>query len=295
MDRRAILRRLASGSATQPATMFWRAFEIETFAAQAPLAGRGIDLGCGDGQFTAALFRELGSRPTLVGVEPGARDASLARRAGVYTEVHCTTGDRVPEPDESLDFVMSNNVLEHIEDLPPVLREVARMLRPEGSFAFAVPSDEFHSCLRGSALLDAIARARGSDYHRRLDERMSHVRYASPQEWTDALAGAGLRVARMHRYMPVRAVRLWERLSNLTGGLAFELFGGRRTPREIQHGLGIARSLPGPIAAGIARGIEVVAGDVLDAQIASGEPSGGLLVVALRPRQSGASEIPRSV
>jgi len=283
VERREVLRCIASGSGTQPATMFWRVFEIEAFIREAPLAGRGVDLGCGDGVFTAALFSALGSRPTLVGVEPGGRDCVLARRAGVYAAVHCTTGDRIPEPDTSLDFVISNNVLEHIPDLPPVLREVRRVLRREGSFVFAVPSDQFHACLGGSRLLGTVARARGSDYHRRLDERMSHVRYPSPDEWTRTLSAEGLRVVRMHRYMPARAVRLWERLSNLTGGLAFELFAGRRTPRQIQHGLGIARSLPRPIAAAIATGVQLLASNVLDAEVARGEPSGGLLVIA-RPR-----------
>lgn len=281
-DRRALLRRLAPGSATQPATLLWRAFEAEAFLRHGALAGRGLDLGCGDGVFTSVLAGWLARSPSLVGVEPAPRDCELARRTSVYERVHCAPGDAVPEADATMDFVLANNVLEHVADLQAVLREVVRLLRDGGRLVFAVPSEQFHACLAGGRLVGALARLRGSDYHTRLDLRMSHVRYLALDEWTAELERAGLRVEAAHRYMPARAVRVWERLSNATGGIAFELFGGRRGTLDVRHDLGLARRLPTWVAAAVARFVEVVAGDALDAEIDPDGPSGGLLVIATR-------------
>jgi ubiquinone/menaquinone biosynthesis C-methylase UbiE len=46
--------------------------------------------------------------------------------------------------DESEDFVIANHVLEHVEDPLKALKSVARVLRPQGIFYFALP-DKRHS------------------------------------------------------------------------------------------------------------------------------------------------------
>ena len=73
----------------------------------------------GDGKLMPILLDEPRAARRLVGVDIAAADS------GVYQRVHTVAGDRIPEPTR-LDFVFSNSVLEHIDDLEPVIAETAR-------------------------------------------------------------------------------------------------------------------------------------------------------------------------
>jgi len=281
-DRRELLRRLAPANAFQPATMLWRVFEIEAIQRHATLSGRGVDIGCGDGDLGRVVFDAYDPRPEVVGVEPDPRDCALARASGTYAAVHCVSGAAIPLEDGTMDFVFSNSTLEHIPDLEPVVAEGARVLRSGGHFVFTVPSEQFHACLRGSGLAAALARRRGRAYPALIDERLAHHRYLSPDEWTRLLGAHGFTDVRNERYFPLAAVRAWESLSNVTGGLAYELFRARRPTRQIQHGLGLSRRIPPRLAAVVARTTELIARRALAATVQPGEPSGGLLVIATR-------------
>ena len=59
-------------------------------------AGRGLDLGCGDGLLTQILLEGVGAR-NMVGVDPDPAEASQARMLGIYATVHQAGGERIPE------------------------------------------------------------------------------------------------------------------------------------------------------------------------------------------------------
>jgi SAM-dependent methyltransferase len=46
---------------------------------------------------------------------------------------------RLPFPDRSFDAVIANHSLEHVQGLPAALKEIGRVVRPEGSLYVAVP------------------------------------------------------------------------------------------------------------------------------------------------------------
>lgn len=278
--RDELLNALAPSNVFQPATMLWRVFEIEAVLRQGLPAGTGVDIGCGDGELGRVLLDRLTPRPSVIGIEPDPADAGLARRSGTYVAVHTTDGAKLPLADASLDFAFSNSTLEHIRELDPVLAETARVVRPGGAFIFTVPSDEFHACLRGHPLIAIAAAVRGIPYARRVDERLAHHRYPAPDAWRRLLAAHHFALVRAERYFPQPAVRAWEGLSSLTGGLAFELRGGRPT-RAIQHDLRLDRRSV-RLAGGAAWIARKYAGRAFDAGVRPGEPSGGLLVVARR-------------
>lgn len=276
---------LAPSNVFQPATMLWRVFEIEavlgTAGGTAALRGTGIDIGCGDGELGKVVFDRMVPRPTVIGIEPDAADAALARASGTYASVHVADGAHLPLESGSLDFAFSNSTLEHIPDLDPVLADVARVVRAGGTFVFTVPSDEFHACLRGHPVIELAARLRGVAYRERIDQRLAHHRYPTPDEWRALLARNGFSLVRVERYFPRAAVRAWEGLSSVTGGIAFELRGGGRPTRAIQHDLRMERR--SPRLAGIAAWIaKRYAGRAFSAQVRPGEPSGGLLLVGRR-------------
>ncbi|PTX56603.1 3-demethylubiquinone-9 3-methyltransferase [Litoreibacter ponti] len=96
-----------------------------------------LDLGCAGG-FMAEALAERGAQVT--GIDP-ARDAIEAARVHAAQEGHAIrydtgVGEALPYEDASFDAVVCVDVLEHVQDLHQVCREVARVLRPGGTFLF---------------------------------------------------------------------------------------------------------------------------------------------------------------
>jgi SAM-dependent methyltransferase len=105
---------------------------------------RVMDLGCGAGD-SVDLFRALDPELDWVGVDiEDSHEVSGRTRADA--EFVTFDGQRLPFEDSSFDLVYCKQVLEHVEHPHELLREVARVLRPGGSFAGSTSQLEaFHS------------------------------------------------------------------------------------------------------------------------------------------------------
>jgi len=101
-----------------------------------PLEGTVLEVGPGAGA-NLSFFR---SGVRWIGVEPNpyahVRLAAEAARLGVEAEVRLGTAEHLPLPDRSVDAVVATLVLCSVRDLAGALREVRRVLRPGGRFAF---------------------------------------------------------------------------------------------------------------------------------------------------------------
>lgn len=107
---------------------------LPLIAANLPGSGLLVDVGCGEGQ-VARMATELNGMQA-VGVDPAMTQVALAtERAGgpVYLQGSATC---LPLADSSADAAVACLVFEHIEDLDSALDEVARVLRPGGTFLF---------------------------------------------------------------------------------------------------------------------------------------------------------------
>jgi SAM-dependent methyltransferase len=251
---RGLLSRMLQGSPHQPATCLFRTIEVSHLLASGvvPATGRVLDVGCGDGFVTEVLASKLGSSWELIGVDPDPQEAELASRRPVYHRVLVRSASDTGEPAASYDIVLSNSALEHIPDIEATLREVARVLRPGGSFVFTVPSSSFSDWLGGPGLTGWAAEGTldRAAYRRALDRRLVHLRYWSLEEWDRELARAGLRIAASSFYMSRASLRRWETLSNITGGIAARVMGRGARPIDVQRRLRLRReSWPLPVRA----------------------------------------------
>lgn len=82
------------------------------------------------------------------GIEPSAAGVEVSRmralRAGVENvDFHEGVGESLPFPDGTFDFAISLAVLEHVQDVAQVLKEVFRVLQPGGFFYAEVPNNLF--------------------------------------------------------------------------------------------------------------------------------------------------------
>lgn len=96
--------------------------------------GKMLDLSCGDGD-TAQLLAKLGYSVVATDYgKPPLMPQGIKRVAGVDLNRY------LPFRAESFDAVDLVEVIEHIENQPQLIREIARMLRPGGALLISTPN-----------------------------------------------------------------------------------------------------------------------------------------------------------
>jgi arsenite methyltransferase len=101
-----------------------------------------LDLGCGAGTDLLVAAQMVGSEGHAVGVDmtPAMleRARMSAREMGLdNVELHQTLIESLPLPDESVDVVISNGVIDLVPDKDAVFAEIDRVLRPGGRLQLA--------------------------------------------------------------------------------------------------------------------------------------------------------------
>jgi SAM-dependent methyltransferase len=99
---------------------------------------RALDLGCGDGRFTAELAR-AGAAVVGVEVAQSAVDRARAREPDLDFRL-APVGGPLGFEDGSFDLVWASEVIEHIADTARWLSEVRRVLAPGGRLLLTTPS-----------------------------------------------------------------------------------------------------------------------------------------------------------
>ncbi|MBV9100675.1 MAG: class I SAM-dependent methyltransferase [Candidatus Dormibacteraeota bacterium] len=108
-----------------------RAFAHEAGATSDPSTLMVADVGCGPGHIARFLSRQ-GLPVCCVDLSPAM--CAIARRLNPGAHVHQASMDAIPVPDAAWSGIVAFYALCHVagSELPVVLREFARVLRPEG-------------------------------------------------------------------------------------------------------------------------------------------------------------------
>jgi arsenite methyltransferase len=127
-----------------------------------------LDLGSGAGADVLISAKRVGPTGRAIGLDMTDEMLALANRNAAEAgadNVEFVKGhiEDIPLPDDSVDVVISNCVINLSADKPQVIREVARVLKPGGRFAVS----------------DVIA-----------DPDMDEATKADMQQWTGCVAGA---------------------------------------------------------------------------------------------------------
>lgn len=166
-----------------------------------------LDLGCGDGHFASIAF----DYPLEVGIDPWWGPVKLASKQGSYKQVINGVGNQIPFPDGYFGSVISNSVLEHIDDLDVVIKEVARVMKPNGTFVFCVPNHLFLENLSISSWLDKIHLKSLGDLYRKFFNWISrHHHCDSPEVWEKRLSEASFSIDQWWHYFSPSAFHVLE-------------------------------------------------------------------------------------
>jgi ubiquinone/menaquinone biosynthesis C-methylase UbiE len=137
MDHAGIAEQFAAMSANPT----WRRFRRRLVHRALGLTaqGKALDLGCGAGCLAIDLATQAPGLCVIgLDLSPAMLDraSTRTRLAGIEDRVGFlqTDAKRIPAPDNSFDLVISSFSLHHWEEPVTVLDEVARVLRPGGSF-----------------------------------------------------------------------------------------------------------------------------------------------------------------
>ena len=104
-------------------------------AAGARLQGRVLENGCGVGMYVEQLLPVSGE---VVGLEYDHERALEARERS--PEITNAAGEKLPFSPASFDFILSHEVLEHVQDDRQAVQEMVRVLRSGGRIAIFVPN-----------------------------------------------------------------------------------------------------------------------------------------------------------
>jgi len=164
---------------------FWRMNLPTMLSLMPPPAGLVVDVGCGEGRVARAL-KERGYR--VVGVEGSAALARAARDADPDFVVEVADAAAMPFPDDHFDLAVASLSLMNMDDLPAVIGEIARVLRPGGCCCFSIlhpintwgdAEQSYFQTVRYSETLEREgARLTVHDTHRPLHEYFDRMREA---------------------------------------------------------------------------------------------------------------------
>lgn len=149
--------------------------------AREPQRIQALDVGCGGG-LLAEEFARLGCQVT--GIDPSRPSLAVARAHAQQSGLHITyqegTGEQIPFPSASFEVVFCCDVLEHVNDMPQVVQEIARVLRTGGIFFFDTLNRTLWSWLVAIKLLQ--------------DCRLTRVLPANLHDWRQFIKPRDLRI-----------------------------------------------------------------------------------------------------
>lgn len=170
-----------------------------------PLEGKTVlDLGCGWG---GVVFHAATQASRAVGIEPDTERLDIARAlqketGAAQVELLEGVGEKLPFPDNTFDIVASYQVLEHVQNPAQVMAEVARILKPGGTFHFSTPNymafyEPHYKVFWLPLLPKSIARfylkLRG-----RKPDFLAHINYVNPIAIRKMLRHSRLRFTDLH-------------------------------------------------------------------------------------------------
>lgn len=98
---------------------------------------KALDAGCGDGKVAQIMGEKLGI--SFHGVDISRKGVELAKKLGVKAQV-ANLSNKIPFEDNCFDLVISTEVLEHVNDPDTFLKEIYRVLKPNGKLLLTTPN-----------------------------------------------------------------------------------------------------------------------------------------------------------
>jgi ubiquinone/menaquinone biosynthesis C-methylase UbiE len=165
-----------------------------------------LDLGCGDGLFASIFFT---NEKIDVGLDLSGDELILAESTGRYERLVQADMAAIPLPDEYFSSVLCNCALQRVDNVDDVLKEVARVLRPDGTFCFTVINEDFEKHHFFPFVFRKLKLVRFAEAYRRFYNRVfCHHHCFGRDSWQERLEKAGLDMTHCENYTSRRMVMI---------------------------------------------------------------------------------------
>ncbi|MEW5889175.1 MAG: class I SAM-dependent methyltransferase [Pseudomonadota bacterium] len=171
-----------------------------------------LDVGCGEGHFGALVKQARGCK--VIGIEHVTAVAEQARRR-LDQVIVADIEEEIPLPDECVDCIVLNDVLEHLVDPWGALKRLRRLLRPGGHVVASIPNVRYYKVLK------ALIQNKTWEYTEKGVLDRTHLRFFTKRTIPPMFECAGLRIERLEgingcrRYPPKYALLNWLTLGGL--------------------------------------------------------------------------------
>ena len=143
-----------------------------------------LDIGCGDGFFAKYTFGDNGID---IGVEVNTKTAARAGASLAYRKIITFNGVKLPFLSGAFSTVISNSVLEHVDNPIGLIKEIGRVTKTGGLFYLTVPTTDFSKCLLGFKIF-------GKAYGNFMDIVTRQKYYWTESNWNRVLKIAGFEI-----------------------------------------------------------------------------------------------------
>lgn len=192
---------------TPIAMAFWRSLECHRFSKE-KLEHPVLDVGCGDGFLARVAF----GQQLEAGIDLDKGEVGRAIESKSYKKTLCANVTKLPFKDKSFKTVISNCVLEHIQNIDEALSEIHRVLKPKGRLMITVPSEYYNSDSYFRGLLEKWGLHKlGEIYINRLNKTFKHYHIDDSVTWKKRLKKAGLKMEKADYAIPVKTFHVYER------------------------------------------------------------------------------------
>ena len=194
-----------------------RAKEAELYQKFLPLKKPVLDVGIGDGFFAKMVFAK---KIIDIGLDLEESRINEARRLKIYRELLTFDGINIPFPNNFFSTIVSNCVLEHVLDLKALLKEVHRVLKPNGTFLTTVMAKPWEDHLYGAKIF-------GRFYKDWMRKTQVHRNLLSRTEWDKSFERSGFKISKRIGYLTSTACSLIDicHYLSLPSLVTYKLFG----------------------------------------------------------------------
>lgn len=199
---------------SHPSTILFRSIELKCLhkaLKNVQLGEPSLDLGCGDGAIAKMLFD---SKFTFGLDNNEAGDVEEAKKSGMYEKILIEDAEKTSLNDQTVGFVFSNCVLEHIPNLEKAISEVSRIMKNGGDFVFTVPSEFFSKYLYLYRVFSRTGiKFLAEKYASLRNKNLNHFHVYDYGEWESLLNKNGFQIKNHCYYMSPEAMSLWDKMA----------------------------------------------------------------------------------
>jgi SAM-dependent methyltransferase len=157
-----------------------------------------LDIGCGDGFFAKYTFGDNGID---IGVEVDAKTSARAGASLAYRKIITFNGVKLPFPSGAFSTVISNSVLEHVDNPIGLIKEIGRVTKTGGLFYLTVPTTNFRKCLLGVRIFNKFGFAQAAKAYGNFMDVVTRQKYYWPVlQWNRILKTAGFDIVSHSAY-----------------------------------------------------------------------------------------------